>query len=1196
MVRMRQSKFLLIISLAALLSVVSTLSFGPRLAYGQEVGGGCKASADAGNHSTAALCYLDTANRLDRGFQTSVETRELQVDLFELARQQARLAGDPFIEADAIRAQAVVLSDDLEQHSEASTLAEESADLYLQADPDEQYPTYDPPLERVRRLYQISSFGYSNAGLFARRAGELDRAYEMFLLAFERGLFPYLPLDDKAPIYLGENETGKPVFGAGFGGVEGFLNRAIEVAVENEEYEDATAAYVLLLETAFDFFIHGFDHNSFGHSGTSGSEEIRTAISDSGLLTDSVAETLTETWRKLRDDVGSGSSQITDEGLRQVVDGISNNVAFVAPIASKEHGDHTLASTLFEMAGDAMRLISQQPAAERNDLRFAAQRYNSAATYARQADDSFRTENMYVKSAEAHTAFYEVNEVDRTTQGRQLDGDAYFNASRTAADRGDCSTAEALHRLHAEVMTLGGATPRDPARCTQAEVDPTATPDSQPTVTATAEPQQPSEEERLRQIAQAIVEYRALVRDFFASLGPEYFNQADFLLRQLREARWWAANDLPEFRAERAREVLDLERRASELISKFQDDAALYRDILDAIEGQFAGTPEHAELVEALNMMRGELNMTELNLALRAGAVEEFDGLFAQFRNDPNFAPDVLTAKAFRELMDGNVRIALEAARDALELDPEHPTATQLIKDLELEYLKRIRAQLTSELGANARLFNDKLNGHGEQGIGPLIVDIFTTGIGESVQSILGYYDALEQFAGINIDEAAKEIAGVRLIESLRARGITFDELSAMSLTRFKEVITREYNRDLSDEDAARLRTQLFDGLNNLDVNAIRRGEKTQYNIDIGTEYFDTEVLKPNVSDEIAKQFSALDTFMTFAPSARLGKLSNGSLFGRLGLSADATFGQAMVRASKVEELGRRLYQSKYGAAMVDFAYEWDSVVTMINDAIKNRVGDIAFEAGGTALNEAINALSEPAKKALQEELREISDAFIGTEGTAAVEGTVNTISGIFNWAGVNSDALRRGAHGVDKLETVESALVAGTQRESRMLTDPALATAAGRPDFERFAQQAADASYIGELSDARERLLQMDKPDPGAFQLLKEADEVLETMEQAASRVRSGDSAGARALYDTLQESSGSSFDQKFAARAAGLGEIREQLALVDRFKNKPPTDSDFAKAAVSKVLDPVTKTDSKSAAALDKIIRGLGWKAVGG
>ena len=67
----------------------------------------------------------------------------------------------------------------------------------------------------------------------------------------------------------------------------------------------------------------------------------------------------------------------------------------------------------------------------------------------------------------------------------------------------------------------------------------------------------------------------------------------------------------------------------------------------------------------------------------------------------------------------------------------------------------------------------------------------------------------------------------------------------------------------------------IYDGFRNVDVNAIRNGDLSQYDIDVGRDYFDSEILQYNVADLVNRQFSAWDTFLTFAPSAHLGRLSN---------------------------------------------------------------------------------------------------------------------------------------------------------------------------------------------------------------------------------------------------------------------------------------------------------------------------------
>ncbi len=719
------------------------------------------------------------------------------------------------------------------------------------------------------------------------------------------------------------------------------------------------------------------------------------------------------------------------------------------------------------------------------------------------------------------------------------------------------------------------------------EPDPTPTAEPEPT----EEPEEESAQARLeRRMAQSLIDYRVMAREFLASLKVAYFNEADHLMRAIRNAKWFIENDLAENRAERRAELAALEQRAESLLDRFDRDTEQLRGILDEIDSQFFGEPGHDELSAALEANRSELRLTELNLALRTGHTEAFDELFREYRTNPDIAPDVLTANAYRQLMDGETRLALESAKKALDLEPRNPTATRIVRDLEVEYLRRIREKLAGEKSESARLFNAKLNGHGEQGKAQVVIDILTTGLSESVQAIAGYYDIMESVASLNIDEATREIAGIMVIESLRKRGYDFDDISTMTTARLKVILVVEYDRELGDDDVEGLRKKLFAGLQNLDVNAIRRGDRTQYAVDIGTSYFDTEVLQQNKADFVARQFSALDTFMTFAPSARLGTLAEGSLFGRLGLTGEATFGQAMVKGSKVEELGRRIYQTKWGSAVLDTGYQFDAATKMIGDAIKNRVGDIAYEAGGTLLSAAIDELSKPMKDALKEELRKISDLYLGTDVTAGIEGTVGTITGIFNWAGINTKALQRGAHGVDRLQEVGKSIDAEARREIAMLGDPAIATAGAGTPFSVFAEQAGDGSYLAGLRLSRRRIAGMARPDAGARELLKQADDMLDGMGKVAAALQSGNTSQARTLYESLQNTTGALLQGSLSRRSSNVANLQGKLAQIASLGFVPPTGTDIAKAIKAKFA-PAFETGSKAGDVAANAVTAAGW-----
>ena len=619
--------------------------------------------------------------------------------------------------------------------------------------------------------------------------------------------------------------------------------------------------------------------------------------------------------------------------------------------------------------------------------------------------------------------------------------------------------------------------------------------------------------------------------------------------------------------------------------------------------------------------------MVELNLTLRAGDKARFDELFSKVRNDPNFASDAFVANAYRRLMDGDTRVALESARLALKDDPNNIAAKRLIKDLEIEYMKRIRSKLTQEKSQNAKLLNDKLNGHGEEGVAMFLVDALTTGVGESFQALAGwaeiyaekgvkglaeagvdwavdgklpkgYYDFLEEVASLNADEAVREVAGIRLIESLRKQDIGFDELSTMTVPKLQEIIKRQpYNRDLTDEQAFQLRRRLFDGLNNLDVDAIREGAKTQYNIDVGKDYFDTSVLEPNKADFVAKQFSAWDTFLTFAPSARLGTLAKEvEGFRKLGMTTTSTLSDAFVKASRVESLGWRIYQNKSGAALMDGVLEFEGAVTMMRDAIKSRVGDLVYDGGSLAVSAWIDEATKPQKEALANVLRDVSNYYIGAEGTAAVEGLVLTLNEVSKFTGINATALRRGAHGVDKFGNLKGVLERERERQISVLGDPALATAAGRPSFTLFAEAAEQGSFRAELDDARTRLGQLGRNASAKRRvglITKEADEVLVQMAEVADALRTGNRARARQLYSALQSGAGARLDERILAQGGKLAQIKDKLRLIESFKPPNPTDLSLVKTVFGKVV-PVVEGGNKAEDFLATFVLEQGYKTV--
>jgi hypothetical protein len=660
-----------------------------------------------------------------------------------------------------------------------------------------------------------------------------------------------------------------------------------------------------------------------------------------------------------------------------------------------------------------------------------------------------------------------------------------------------------------------------------------------------------------RAIARNLVDYLAMKNRFLEDL-KDLQDEADSILEQIREAEWFLRHGTDEEKAQAKKDLERLYDEQDRVLEEFEERAATLYDILDRMGQGYYDYEHHDEYQDYLSGLRGELDMTHLNMALRVGDTEEFDNIFNRVRTNTHVRPQALTANAFRQLMEGDTRNALHSARRALEADPDNPMAQRLIQNIEMAYLERIRDRLSQEQSNTARLFNDKLNKHGEQGVGSLLIDIATTGVGESFNAIAGYYDILGDLQDLQVDEATRQIAGIRLIEDLREGGVTFEEMSALTDEGMKALILEEYGRELTDEQARRLRQRIYDGFRNVDVNAIRNGDLSQYDIDVGRDYFDSEILQFNEADLVNRQFSAWDTFLTFAPSAHLGRLSNLQAAQRLGLTAQSTLQQSMQAAFRVEQLGRSIYQTRSGAAIIDGLHQLNGYERMVAEAVKNHVGEAVYAAGSTAVRQYITqTMSGPAKKKLQEEILRISDHYLGYEATGAIEGTLNAMSGVFNFIGLNQQALMRGAYGVERMERIEGAIMSERTREGNAANNIGVARASSRPrNFQDFKRQVqGDSGYLEDVRDARSRVSSISQDNnPRRRGLLSQADQTLQHEERAAQLLSQGDEAGARQAFNQMVRSQ----SQLSTARGESLrrlGELNGRMQLINEFRS-PPVD----------------------------------------
>lgn len=660
-----------------------------------------------------------------------------------------------------------------------------------------------------------------------------------------------------------------------------------------------------------------------------------------------------------------------------------------------------------------------------------------------------------------------------------------------------------------------------------------------------------------RTINQNLADYLAQKNAILGDMDG-LMRRADLIMQALREAEWLAAHGTDEEKEQAKKDIEKLKGEQAELMAEFEERTDKLYEILDNLHSLFPEYKNRDAYERYLGVLKGELDMTKLNLALRAGDRKTFDETLRAVRQSPAYESQALTANAFRQLMDGDTRTALASARKALEDDPDNPIAQHLIEKIELAYLQRIRDKIAGEQSQTSKLFNDKLNKHGEAGLGSLLIDIATTGVGESFSAITGYYDVLGDLQDVQIDEASRQVAGIRLIEDLRGRGVSFEQMNNLDVAAVKALIKEHYGKDLSDDEAKKLRQRIYDGYRNLDVNAIRNGDPTQYDIDVGRDYFDTDVLEFNEADLLNRQFSAWDTFLTFAPSAQLGRLGNTGLAAELGLTSTSTVQQGLQGVLRIERLGQSIYQTREGAAVIDGLYKLNGYQKMVADTIKEYVGETAYAAGSAAISTALNELTAPQKKKLQEELTKMSDHFLGADATAGIQATAASMQSIFNFVGLNQQAIMRGAFGVQQREQMSNRIRGELNRESNVLNNRGVTQASGGTrNFQEFQQQVSkNPGMLDDIDDAQRTIAGFTQENiPRRRNLLAQADATLSAQRRAAQLLQQGDTRGAQRAFNEFRAAQ-DGLNQLRGHTQRRMGTLNTLMNQYADLANSPPDD----------------------------------------
>ena len=149
--------------------------------------------------------------------------------------------------------------------------------------------------------------------------------------------------------------------------------------------------------------------------------------------------------------------------------------------------------------------------------------------------------------------------------------------------------------------------------------------------------------------------------------------------------------------------------------------------------------------------------MAELELLLASsepGERGQFHALARKFVDENKYRDyvNLLRAMDFAERRDP--RSALYALRQAAQDNPDNSAVREMLKSIELGYLKAIDSKITGEAAdVRARLW-ESLGEHGEEGFLGALKDILTTGVTGASLAIGGKYESLADLAATIGDEA----------------------------------------------------------------------------------------------------------------------------------------------------------------------------------------------------------------------------------------------------------------------------------------------------------------------------------------------------------------------------------------------------------------------------------------------------------
>ncbi|HQL75396.1 MAG TPA: hypothetical protein PLD58_19610, partial [Phycisphaerae bacterium] len=391
--------------------------------------------------------------------------------------------------------------------------------------------------------------------------------------------------------------------------------------------------------------------------------------------------------------------------------------------------------------------------------------------------------------------------------------------------------------------------------------------------------------------------------------------------------------------------------------------------------------------------------ISELEMLLAAGMTAEFRQKLPKALQDPDLAERAAILQVTDLLDRKKMAEALYALRLAQKRHPKNPTIADLMRDIEVGYLRRIGVKAVGDAARIHSLWENFTEGVE----GSTFYQALTSGLKRTYQDATGKLAKLEALHASAVDHAAMVHNGVELMRVLRKAGLSFAEIEKLDIESLRaqmEKIAPQRGAP-SIDTAENLLIALEVAFQHDDVKRLRADDKNLMHIDVARSYYNQEAFEESWCESAVDLVSAKNVVLIFLPFANTtgpGMLTRavarfcGSPAARASVLAEQagalTFQEWVYARPFMQTLATRLAQSRAGQAMVESqhvlrALRYDSPTLV-------RMGTAA---GGFAANVAAHFLLMEGMGHLGKKLGgeygqlvgELASVVLGVPGTGSV-------------------------------------------------------------------------------------------------------------------------------------------------------------------------------------------------------------------